>query len=47
MSIFNADFYPTPPEVAATMLDSLDIRGHVLPEQHRRPRTRRRQEVAA
>jgi hypothetical protein len=30
--MFNPDFYPTPPEVAATMLDPLDLRGKVLPE---------------
>ena len=30
--MFNPDFYPTPPEVAATMLDPLDLRGQVLPE---------------
>jgi len=30
--MFNPDFYPTPSEVAATMLDPLDLRGKVLPE---------------
>jgi hypothetical protein len=30
--MFNADFYPTPPEVAATMLDPLDLRGRVVVE---------------
>jgi hypothetical protein len=30
--VFNADFYPTPPEVAATMLDPLDLRGRVVVE---------------
>jgi hypothetical protein len=30
--MFNPDFYPTPPEVAATMLDSLDLRGRVVVE---------------
>ena len=30
--MFNADFYPTPPEVAATMLDSMDLRGRVVVE---------------
>lgn len=32
MSIFNADFYPTPPEVAAEMLDGLDLRGRTVLE---------------
>ena len=32
MSIFNPDFYPTPPEVAAEMLDPLDLRGRVVLE---------------
>jgi 16S rRNA G966 N2-methylase RsmD len=88
--IFNPDHYPTPAEVAAEMLDSLDLRGKtvlepsagsgnlvrecldrgaaevlwcekephlrdiltsikgaVLPETFRRPKTRRRQGVAA
>ena len=26
MSLFGADFYPTPPEVAAEMLDPLELR---------------------
>jgi predicted RNA methylase len=30
--MFNPDFYPTPPEVAATMLDPLDLRGRVVVE---------------
>ena len=30
--MFNADFYPTPPEVAATMLDPLDLRGRTVLE---------------
>jgi hypothetical protein len=30
--IFNADFYPTPPEVAALMLDPLDLRGKTILE---------------
>jgi hypothetical protein len=30
--MFNPDFYPTPPEVAATMLDPLDLRGKVVLE---------------
>ncbi len=30
--MFNADFYPTPPDVAATMLDPLDLRGRVVVE---------------
>lgn len=30
--IFNSDFYPTPPEVAAEMLDPLDLRGRVVLE---------------
>jgi hypothetical protein len=30
--MFNPDFYPTPPEVAATMLDPLDLRGRVAVE---------------
>jgi hypothetical protein len=30
--MFNADFYPTPPEVAATMLDQLDLRGKIVLE---------------
>jgi hypothetical protein len=30
--MFNPDFYPTPPEVAATMLDPLDLRGKVVVE---------------
>ena len=32
MSLFGADFYPTPPEVAALMLDPLDLRGKVVLE---------------
>ena len=32
MTILTADFFPTPPEVAATMLDSLDLRGRVVLE---------------
>jgi len=28
--MFNPDFYPTPPEVAATMLDPLDLRGRTV-----------------
>jgi len=31
-SIFNADFYPTPPDVAALMLDPLDLRGKTILE---------------
>jgi hypothetical protein len=30
--MFNPDFYPTPPEVAATMLDCLDLRGRTILE---------------
>jgi hypothetical protein len=30
--MFNPDFYPTPPEVAATMLDCLDLRGKTILE---------------
>jgi predicted RNA methylase len=30
--MFNPDFYPTPPEAAATMLDPLDLRGKVVLE---------------
>jgi hypothetical protein len=30
--MFNADFYPSPPDVAATMLDPLDLRGKVVLE---------------
>jgi hypothetical protein len=30
--MFNSDFYPTPPEVAATMLDCLDLRGKTILE---------------
>jgi hypothetical protein len=30
--VFNPDFYPTPPDVAATMLDQLDLRGKVVVE---------------
>ena len=30
--MFNPDFYPTPPEVAALMLDPLDLRGRVVVE---------------
>jgi hypothetical protein len=30
--MFNPDFYPTPPDVAATMLDPLDLRGKVVVE---------------
>jgi hypothetical protein len=30
--MFNPDFYPTPPEVAATMLDPLDLRGRIVVE---------------
>jgi hypothetical protein len=30
--MFNADFYPTPPEVAALMLDPLDLRGKTVLE---------------
>ena len=30
--MFNPDFYPTPPEVAALMLDPLDLRGKVVLE---------------
>jgi hypothetical protein len=32
VSLFGPDFYPTPPEVAATMLDQLDLRGRVVIE---------------
>jgi predicted RNA methylase len=32
MSLFGADFYPTPPEVAAEMLDALDLRGKTVLE---------------
>ena len=32
MSIFSSDFYPTPPEVAALMLDPLDLRGRTVLE---------------
>jgi hypothetical protein len=32
VTLFGPDFYPTPPEVAATMLDSLDLRGRVVIE---------------
>ena len=32
MTLFSSDFYPTPPEVAATMLDPLDLRGRVAVE---------------
>ena len=32
MSLFSADFYPTPPEVAALMLDPLDLRGKTILE---------------
>lgn len=32
MSLFGADFYPTPPEVAALMLDPLDLRGKTVLE---------------
>ena len=32
MSLFSSDFYPTPPEVAAEMLDPLDLRGRVVLE---------------
>jgi hypothetical protein len=32
MTILTADFFPTPPEVAATMLDPLDLRGRVVVE---------------
>ena len=32
MSLFGADFYPTPPEVAAEMLDPLDLRGRTVLE---------------
>jgi hypothetical protein len=32
MTLFGQDFYPTPPEVAATMLDPLDLRGRVVIE---------------
>ena len=32
MSLFGTDFYPTPPEVAALMLDPLDLRGKVVLE---------------
>ena len=31
-AMFNPDFYPTPPDVAATMLDPLDLRGRVVLE---------------
>lgn len=30
--MFNHDFYPTPPEVAALMLDPLDLRGKTVLE---------------
>ena len=30
--MFNSDFYPTPPDVAALMLDPLDLRGRVVLE---------------
>jgi len=30
--MFNADFYPTPPDVAATMLDPLELRSRVVVE---------------
>jgi hypothetical protein len=30
--MFNPDFYPTPPDVAATMLDPIDLRGKVVVE---------------
>jgi hypothetical protein len=30
--MFNPDFYPTPPEVAALMLDPLDLRGKIILE---------------
>ncbi len=30
--MFNPDFYPTPPDVAATMLDPLDLRGRTVVE---------------
>jgi len=32
MSLFAPDFYPTPPEVAALMLDPLDLRGKTVLE---------------
>jgi predicted RNA methylase len=32
MGLFNPDFYPTPPEVAALMLDPLDLRGKTVLE---------------
>jgi hypothetical protein len=32
MTILTADFYPTPPDVAASMLDSMDLRGRVVVE---------------
>jgi hypothetical protein len=32
MTLFGPDFYPTPPEVAAAMLDPLDLRGRVVVE---------------
>jgi hypothetical protein len=32
VSLFGADFYPTPPEVAAEMLDPLDLRGKTVLE---------------
>ncbi len=32
MSLFGADFYPTPPDVAAEMLDPLDLRGKTVLE---------------
>jgi predicted RNA methylase len=32
MTLFSQDFYPTPPEVAATMLDPLDLRGRTVLE---------------
>ena len=34
--MFNPDFYPTPPNVAATMLDPLDLRGRPLVSANRR-----------
>lgn len=30
--MFNADFYPTPPKVAALMLDPLDLQGKTILE---------------
>ncbi len=32
VSLFGPDFYPTPPDVAATMLDPLDLRGRTVLE---------------